>query len=72
MPLEVPPPRSSKFGSPLVLSRVHWVRLELVAEVNIWPDRRQSAAPGRLWRPTPGQTGGQRAPWRAASEAINL
>jgi Uncharacterized protein conserved in bacteria (DUF2255) len=24
MPLEVPPPRSSQFGSPLVLSRVHW------------------------------------------------
>jgi bifunctional non-homologous end joining protein LigD len=23
MPLEVPPPRSSRFGSPLVLSRVH-------------------------------------------------
>ena len=33
MPLEVPPPRSSRFGSPLVLSRVHWVRPELVAEV---------------------------------------
>ena len=24
MTLEVPPPRSSRFGSPLVLSRVHW------------------------------------------------
>jgi DNA ligase D-like protein (predicted ligase) len=33
MPLEVPPPRSSRFGSPLVLSRVHWVRPELVTEV---------------------------------------
>jgi DNA ligase D-like protein (predicted ligase) len=33
MPLEVPPPRSSRFGSPLRLSRVHWVRPELVAEV---------------------------------------
>jgi ATP-dependent DNA ligase len=31
--LEVPPPRSSRFGSSLVLSRVHWVRPELVAEV---------------------------------------
>jgi bifunctional non-homologous end joining protein LigD len=29
----VPPPRSTRFGSPLVLSRVHWVRPELVAEV---------------------------------------
>ena len=33
MPLNVPPPRSTRFGSPLVLSRVHWVRPELVAEV---------------------------------------
>jgi bifunctional non-homologous end joining protein LigD len=33
MPLEVAPPRSTRFGSPLVLSRVHWVRPELVAEV---------------------------------------
>jgi ATP-dependent DNA ligase len=23
-PLNVPPPRSTRFGSPLVLSRVHW------------------------------------------------
>src|SRR6202049_727340 len=33
MPLDVPPPRTSRFGSPLVLSRVHWVRPERVAEV---------------------------------------
>jgi bifunctional non-homologous end joining protein LigD len=33
MPLHVPPPRTSRFGSPLALSRVHWVRPELVAEV---------------------------------------
>ena len=33
MPLEVQSPRTSRFGSPLVLSRVHWVRPELVAEV---------------------------------------
>ena len=33
MPLDVPPPRTSRFGSPLVLSRVHWVRPELVVEV---------------------------------------
>jgi bifunctional non-homologous end joining protein LigD len=33
MPLDVPPPRSTRFGSPLVLSRVHRVRPELVAEV---------------------------------------
>jgi bifunctional non-homologous end joining protein LigD len=33
MPLDLPPQRSTRFGSPLVLSRVHWVRPELVAEV---------------------------------------
>jgi bifunctional non-homologous end joining protein LigD len=40
MPLDVPPPRGSRFGSPLVLSRVHWVRPELVAEVTYleWTD----------------------------------
>jgi ATP-dependent DNA ligase len=33
MPLDVPPPRDSRFGSPLTLSRVHWVRPEFVVEV---------------------------------------
>ena len=33
MPLEGRPPRNARFGSPLVLSRVHWVRPELVVEV---------------------------------------
>jgi len=33
MPLAVPPPRNSRFGSPLELSRVHWVEPELVVEV---------------------------------------
>jgi ATP-dependent DNA ligase len=29
MPLDAPPPRASRFGTPLTLSRVHWVRPEL-------------------------------------------
>src|SRR5437868_2137128 len=33
MPLAEAPPRGSRFGSPLVLSRVHWVRPEIVVEV---------------------------------------
>ena len=33
MPLATAPPRSNRFGSPLVLSRVHWVRPEMVVEV---------------------------------------
>ena len=40
MPLDKAPPRTNRFGSPLVLSRVHWVRPELVAEVKYltWTD----------------------------------
>ena len=34
MPLAEPPPRGGRFGSPLVLSRVHWVRPEMVVEVS--------------------------------------
>jgi bifunctional non-homologous end joining protein LigD len=32
-PLSVPPPRSTPFGSPLALSRVHWIAPKLVAEI---------------------------------------
>jgi DNA ligase D-like protein (predicted ligase) len=32
-PLSVLPPRKTRFGSPLVLSRVHWVEPTLVAEI---------------------------------------
>jgi ATP-dependent DNA ligase len=34
MPLAAPPPRGTRFGAPLVLSRVHWVRPEMVVEVS--------------------------------------
>jgi ATP-dependent DNA ligase len=34
MPLSAPPPRGGRFGSPLVLSRVHWVRPEMVVEIS--------------------------------------
>jgi len=41
MPLYAPPPRTSHFGSPLELSRVHWVRPELVVQVKFlaWTDQ---------------------------------
>jgi len=32
-PLSAPPPRETRFGSPLVLSRVHWVKPQLIAEI---------------------------------------
>ena len=32
--LDEPPPRGTRFGSPLVLSRVHWVRPDMVVEVS--------------------------------------
>ncbi len=40
MPLSAPPPRRSRFGGTLALSRVHWVRPELVAEFTYlgWTD----------------------------------
>jgi bifunctional non-homologous end joining protein LigD len=34
MPLAISPPRGTRFGSPLVVSRVHWVRPEIVVEVS--------------------------------------
>jgi ATP-dependent DNA ligase len=34
MPLAEPPPRGTRFGSPLVLTRIHWVRPEMVVEVS--------------------------------------
>src|SRR5689334_5899810 len=34
MPLAEPPPRGTRFGSSLVLSRVHWVPPEMVVEVS--------------------------------------
>jgi bifunctional non-homologous end joining protein LigD len=33
MPVIAPPPRESRFGSPLRLSKVHWVRPQVVVEV---------------------------------------
>ena len=40
MPLVEPPPRDSRFGSPLQFSTVHWVRPELIVEVTYltWTD----------------------------------
>ena len=32
-PLSTPRPRKTRFGSPLVLSRVHWVEPQLLAEI---------------------------------------
>ena len=39
-PLAVPPPRETRFGSGLALSRVHWLRPVLVAEITYltWAD----------------------------------
>jgi len=40
MPVDQAPPRNSRFGRPLELRRVHWVRPELVAAVTFltWTD----------------------------------
>ena len=66
MPLEVARPRTNRFGSPLVLSRVHWVRPELVVEVRyltwtannllrqvVYEGVREDKVPGQVRRPVP-------------------
>jgi len=73
MPLAAPPPRNSRFGSPLVLSRVHWVRPELVAEVKYltWTNDdllRQVVYEGFAR----GQAGDRGAPLAAASRTCRL
>jgi ATP-dependent DNA ligase len=75
MPLQVAPPRTNRFGSPLVLSRVHWVRPELVVEVKyltwtednllrqvVYEGQREDKDPTDVQRPVPNQpssAGGQ-------------
>jgi ATP-dependent DNA ligase len=46
MPLAQPPPRDSRVGSPVKLSRVHWVRPQVVVEVAYltWTDDKPAAA----------------------------
>jgi bifunctional non-homologous end joining protein LigD len=69
MPLDKAPPRTSRFGSPLVLSRVHWVRPELVVEVKyltwtndnllrqvVYQVLREDKGPREVWRPVPNPT----------------
>jgi bifunctional non-homologous end joining protein LigD len=69
MPLQVSPPRTNRFGSPLVLSRVHWVRPELVVEVKyltwtgdnllrqvVYEGLREDKDPTDVQRPVPNQT----------------
>jgi bifunctional non-homologous end joining protein LigD len=66
MPLDKAPPRTNRFGSPLVLSRAHCVRPELVAEVKYltWTDEnllrqvvyqglREDKDPAEVRRPAP-------------------
>jgi ATP-dependent DNA ligase len=45
MPLSAPPPRGGRSGSPLVLSRVHWVRPEMVVKVST-PNGRRMVSSG--------------------------
>jgi ATP-dependent DNA ligase len=66
MPLDVPPPKTNRFGSPLNLSRVHWVLPDLVCEVEfltwtadgllrqvIFQGLRTDKLPSEVRRPTP-------------------
>jgi DNA ligase D-like protein (predicted ligase) len=66
MPLATPPPKTKRFGSPLNLRRVHWVRPELVCEVTFltwtadgllrqvtYQGLREDKVPSEVRRPTP-------------------
>jgi ATP-dependent DNA ligase len=68
VPLDKALPRTNRFGSPLVLSRVHWVRPELVAEVKyltwtgdnllrqvVYERLREDKNPTDVRRPVPNQ-----------------
>jgi hypothetical protein len=57
-PLKIPPPRKTRFGSPLGLSRVHWVEPKLVAEITYltWTAG-QPPPPHGLCRAARGQAG---------------
>jgi ATP-dependent DNA ligase len=57
-PLNVLPPRKTRFGSPLVLSRVHWVEPKLVLRdyISDMDGRQPSAAHSLCWAPG-GQAG---------------
>jgi ATP-dependent DNA ligase len=68
MPLDQAPPRSNRFGSAIVLSRVHWVRPELVVEVKyltwtednplrqmVYQGLREDKDPREVTRPAPNQ-----------------
>ena len=79
MPLDKPPPRETRFGSPLELSRVHWVRPEMVVEVTYltWTEdnllrqvsyqgRREDKPAGRVVRPIPHRRSLPRRSWPGA------
>jgi DNA ligase D-like protein (predicted ligase) len=65
-PLSVRPPRSTRFGSPLVLSRVRWVEPKLVAEITYLTWTADSLL-RRLRRPPGGQAGNGGPAGRRAS-----
>jgi bifunctional non-homologous end joining protein LigD len=48
MPLAAPPPRDNRFGTPLKLSKVHWVRPEMVVEVTYLTWRAASCERSRI------------------------
>ena len=74
MALAEPPPRDSRFGSPLKLSRVHWVRPELVVESDLpHLDRRQPTAASVVSGTARGQAGeAGRAPCSPSAAAHPL
>jgi ATP-dependent DNA ligase len=74
IPLAEPPPSDSRFGSPLKLSKVHWVRPKLVVEVTYltWTEDnllRQVSYQGE--RGQAGEPGGTRCAASTLPEEVN-
>ena len=59
-PLSVPPTRKTRFGSPLVLSRVHWVEPKLVAEITYLTWTADNLLPAHGVRRSKGRQAGDR------------
>jgi hypothetical protein len=67
-PLSAPPPRKTRFGSPLILSQVHWLEPQFVAEITyLTLDHRRTLATGGLRRAPIGQASGAGAKGSGAS-----
>jgi hypothetical protein len=70
MPLAIAPPRKTRFGGTLALSKVHWTKPELVAEITYltWGDEGLAATYG--FRRSAGRQAGAGSAARGAGAVL--